>query len=161
MLFRPVDPSHKSHNASDKYSTLHHFVAEMCTHLCISVTKVVHCGVWDWCIVGFVQQVYCPQCITEDSKLIVPVYQHSQSSITFICYQIRYTALSAPIMLECIIYTVGFINHKWLLSNYHRINVKFGSHHLYFVMKPYLIFMMWKTFPWSDVISFWLYWTGH
>ena len=21
-------------------------------------TKLVHCGIWNWCIVGFVQQVY-------------------------------------------------------------------------------------------------------
>ena len=27
----------------------------MCTHFCY---KVVHCGIWDRCIVGFVQQVY-------------------------------------------------------------------------------------------------------
>ena len=38
----PIDSSHKSHNASDKYPTMHHFITEMCTHL---VTK--------WCIVGF------------------------------------------------------------------------------------------------------------
>ena len=25
-------------------------------HFCC---KMVHCGIWDWCIVGFVQQVYC------------------------------------------------------------------------------------------------------
>ena len=38
--------SHKSHNASDKYPTMHHFVTEMCTHVHISVTE--------WCIVGLV-----------------------------------------------------------------------------------------------------------
>ena len=26
-----IDPSHKSHNASDKYPTMHHFATEMCT----------------------------------------------------------------------------------------------------------------------------------
>ena len=40
-----IDPSHKSHSASDKYPTMHHFVKQMCTHLHISVTK--------WCIVGY------------------------------------------------------------------------------------------------------------
>ena len=35
---------HNSHNASDKYPTMHHFVTEMCTGVHISVTK--------WCIVG-------------------------------------------------------------------------------------------------------------
>ena len=37
--------SHKSHNASDIYPTIHHFVTEMCTHVHISVAK--------WCIVGY------------------------------------------------------------------------------------------------------------
>ena len=42
-----INPSHKSHNASDKYPTvtIHHFVTEMCTHVHISVTN--------WCIVGY------------------------------------------------------------------------------------------------------------
>ena len=39
-----IDQSHKSHNASEKYTTMHHFVTEMCTYVHISVTK--------WCIVG-------------------------------------------------------------------------------------------------------------
>ena len=39
-----IDPSHKSHNALNKYPTMHHFVTEMCRHLHIFVTK--------WCIVG-------------------------------------------------------------------------------------------------------------
>ena len=38
-------PSHKSHNASNKHHTMHHFVTEMCIHGHISVTK--------WCIVGY------------------------------------------------------------------------------------------------------------
>ena len=41
----PIDPSHKSQNASGKYPTIQHFVTEMCTHVHISVTK--------WCIVGY------------------------------------------------------------------------------------------------------------
>ena len=40
-----IQPSHKSHNASDKYPTMHHFVTEMCTRVHISVTK--------WWIVGY------------------------------------------------------------------------------------------------------------
>ena len=40
-----TDQSHKSHNALDKYPTMHHFVTEMCTHVHISVTK--------WCIVVY------------------------------------------------------------------------------------------------------------
>ena len=38
-------PYHKSHNALDKYPTMHNFVTEMCTHVHISVTK--------WCIVWY------------------------------------------------------------------------------------------------------------
>ena len=38
-------PIHKSHNALDKYPTMHYLVTEMCTHVHISVTK--------WCIVGY------------------------------------------------------------------------------------------------------------
>ena len=40
-----IDPSHKSHNASDEYPMMHHFVTEMCIHMHISATK--------WCIVGY------------------------------------------------------------------------------------------------------------
>ena len=42
--FTPSYPSHKSHNALDKYPTMHNFVTEMYTHVHISVTK--------WCIAG-------------------------------------------------------------------------------------------------------------
>ena len=39
------DPSQKSHNASGKYPSMHHFVTELCTFVHISVTK--------WCIVWY------------------------------------------------------------------------------------------------------------
>ena len=38
---------HKSHNAFHIYRIMQHFV-----------TKMVHCGIWYWCIVRFVQEVY-------------------------------------------------------------------------------------------------------
>ena len=41
-----------SHNASFCNRNVH-----MCAHFCY---KMVHCGIWDWCIVGLVQKVYCP-----------------------------------------------------------------------------------------------------
>ena len=49
-----IVPSHKSHNASQKYPTMHYFVTELGTHLHISVTKscFVGCGIcvlWDLC----------------------------------------------------------------------------------------------------------------
>ena len=42
---QPIDPSHKSQNASVPYPTMQYFVTEMCTGVHISVTK--------WCIVGY------------------------------------------------------------------------------------------------------------
>ena len=54
-----IDPSHKSHYALDIYPTMHHFVTEMCTQVHIAVTtEMMHCGIWDWCIMGFVNLVY-------------------------------------------------------------------------------------------------------
>ena len=48
---------HKFNTELSKYPTMHHFVTWMWTraHFCF---KMVHCGIWDWCILGFVQQVY-------------------------------------------------------------------------------------------------------
>ena len=37
-----------------KYPTMHHFVK--CAHF---KYEMMHCRIWDWCIVGFVRQVYC------------------------------------------------------------------------------------------------------
>ena len=34
-----IDSSHKSHNTSHRYPTMHHFVTEMCTYVHISITK--------------------------------------------------------------------------------------------------------------------------
>ena len=34
------------------------FVTETCMCVHISVTKMVHYGIWDWCTVGYVRQVY-------------------------------------------------------------------------------------------------------
>ena len=44
-----IDPSHKSHNAPGPYPTVHHFVTE----------KMMHCGIFAHCIVGFVRWAYC------------------------------------------------------------------------------------------------------
>ena len=51
--------NHKSHNAPNKYPAIHHFVTEMCmcAHFCY---KVVHCGIRNLCIVGFMWQVIQP-----------------------------------------------------------------------------------------------------
>ena len=52
-----IDPSDKCHHALDKYPTMHNFVTEMFTHAHFCY-KMMHCGIWDWCMVGFVQQAY-------------------------------------------------------------------------------------------------------
>ena len=49
-----IDTSYKSHNASEIYPIMQYFVTEMCTFL----LQIGACGIWDWCIVGFVQQVH-------------------------------------------------------------------------------------------------------
>ena len=49
-----INPSHKSTNASDKYSTIHHFVTEICTHVQISVIK--------WRIVGYLSNAFWDLC---------------------------------------------------------------------------------------------------
>ena len=53
-----------------KYPTMHHFVTEMCTHAHFCY-KMLHCGIWDWCIVGFVQQVIINQTKPKPSTLIL------------------------------------------------------------------------------------------
>ena len=45
------------------YSTMHHFVnsnMHICSHFC---NNIVHCGIWDWYIEGFVEQEYYMQYI--------------------------------------------------------------------------------------------------
>ena len=55
-----IDQSYKSHNTFDKYPTMCHFETEMCTNVHILLQNgalrdmgLVHCGIWDWCIVGY------------------------------------------------------------------------------------------------------------
>ena len=67
-VLSPLDPSHKSNHASDKYPTLHHFVTEMCTSVHISVTK--------WCIVGYGTGVLWDLC--NRTIDIPPLMWHSQ-----------------------------------------------------------------------------------
>ena len=53
-----IDLLHKSHNVSVSYPTGHHFVTEMykCVQLCY---KMVHYGLFVYCIMGFVRWVFC------------------------------------------------------------------------------------------------------
>ena len=54
----PKDPSRIPYNAMDKYATMHHFVYDGNVHTCANLCyKMVHCGIRDWCLVGFVPQV--------------------------------------------------------------------------------------------------------
>ena len=61
--FPGIVPSHRSHDASDKYPKMHHFVAEMCTHVHISVTKCFIAGyvtdaLWDLWDCSILRQSY-------------------------------------------------------------------------------------------------------
>ena len=65
---RRIGPSHKPHNATDKYPTMHRFVIEMCTHMHIFVFyKMVH-----WSMVWFVQQVYLLTCWADTHTRSIP-----------------------------------------------------------------------------------------
>ena len=57
IYLRTINLLHKSHNVPFPYPTMYHFVTEMytCAHFCY---KMVHCGIFVWCIVGFVRLVY-------------------------------------------------------------------------------------------------------
>ena len=51
---RAIDLSNKSHNASDKYPTIHQFCnrnVHTCAHFCY---KMLHCGTWHRCILGWI-----------------------------------------------------------------------------------------------------------
>ena len=41
----------------------------MCVHFCY---KIFSCGIWDWCIVGFVQQVYTNHYLFFQTSLVTP-----------------------------------------------------------------------------------------
>ena len=48
-----IDPPHPTvYSTNIPQCTI---LQQKCAHFCC---KMVHCGIWDWCIVGFVQQVY-------------------------------------------------------------------------------------------------------
>ena len=53
-----IDPSHKSHNALDKYPIVRHFVTEMCTHAfllqndAMLYTGMMHCGICATLLLG-------------------------------------------------------------------------------------------------------------
>ena len=60
-----LDPSHQSHNALDKYPTMHHFVTEM-WQFC---HNMVHCGIWDGCIVSIFAAGLLQQYTSSTSRL--------------------------------------------------------------------------------------------
>ena len=87
-----IDPSHKSQNASVPHPTMQHFVTE-CAHFCY---KMLHCGIFAWCIVGFVRWV---NWVTETwlyGRLVVVVMAMAARWLALIWYS-RYF----EIMLRC------------------------------------------------------------
>ena len=83
---------HKSHNASLSYPTMHHS-EQKCTHFCYDWCIVVygtgatflfwmvHCGIWDRCIVVFVRLVYWV------------VIDNYESLLSMICHNIIQTTV--------------------------------------------------------------------
>ena len=64
-----IDICHQSHNASDTYPTMQHFVTEMCTHVHISVTIccIVGCrtiALWDSCNRSTAHTLYGYSCLS-------------------------------------------------------------------------------------------------
>ena len=70
-IWKWLEASHKLLNTSDKYLTKNHFVTNvhMRAYFCY---KMMHCGIWDWCIMGFVQQVYWSKQFTH-TTLHIPI----------------------------------------------------------------------------------------
>ena len=71
-----------SHNAPVPCPIMHHFVTEMCTYVHISVTKwcikMEHCGIFFWCIVGFVRWFYrvCHPVAIAGTTTLVPSHSY-------------------------------------------------------------------------------------
>ena len=114
-----IDPSHKSHNALGTYPTMHQFVTE-CAHFCY---KMVHCGIWEWCIVEFVQQVYC-----------VPVLYH-HILVPILCWNSVHSTCHLVIRLP--VKQQALWRHCWglkPLNNFLKTPVFFHSRFPLFIM---------------------------
>ena len=77
-----IVPSHKSHNASNKYPTMHHFVTEMCTFLLQNgALSVGHWNgaLWDLCN----RSIYHPPTLHEinTASIIYLVYIESANGL--------------------------------------------------------------------------------
>ena len=49
-LCTPIDVSNKSHSAPVPYPTMHHFVTKMCIHVEHFCYKMLHYGIFAWCM---------------------------------------------------------------------------------------------------------------
>ena len=84
--YRPIDPYHQSHNASEKYPRMHHFVTEMCTHVHISVTECCIVGygtiaLWDLLIRSIGPEVYTSSLVWNNRTSHAALFIHSFLSI--------------------------------------------------------------------------------
>ena len=92
-----IDPIHQSHNASEKYPRMHHFVTEMCTYVHISVTK--------WYILGYGSIALCDLWIM---SVLIPVTLGSWNlSSGSYCWQVLRQWLVAKTM------TSHSLNQSW------------------------------------------------
>ena len=119
--YRGIDLWHKSHNKLDKYSTMDHFVTEICTCVQISGTK--------WGIVGYlsnalwyVRWVYCPTA----SEVIIT---HMSRRITWRCIDLvmqiqQNKAEAPPVYISRDILNTAY---GWKMFPYHSYTLTRGS----------------------------------
>ena len=48
-----IDPSQHAYNTLDKYHTIHHFVKQLWATFAHFCSKMLQCGIWDWCIMRY------------------------------------------------------------------------------------------------------------
>ena len=82
---------------------MHHFVTEMCTHVHISVKRMVHFGIWLWRIVGSVQQI----CVFKHLFISFTTWPHPKKPTSYICCILRRRDRdNGPVRRVCLIHYV-------------------------------------------------------
>ena len=75
---KTIDPSHKSLNATSPYPTMDHS-EEKSTHF---LFWMLHCGIWDRCIMGFMNLVY-GVLICESLNIMAGILRRTQIQILY------------------------------------------------------------------------------
>ena len=114
-----MNPSHRTHNASVKYSTMHHFLTEMCTHVHISVTK--------WWIVGYGAGTFwgCVQQFNCEGSVYNLIFKTLITHFTMLCELIKRRPCHYCITISYVchfLHTFSYVWKAWLrLRTYHCI----------------------------------------